>query len=155
MKILYICTHNRCRSILSEAITRQRASDLLDARSAGSQPAGEVHPLTLQYLAKTGYSTDDLRSESWDAYTEWQPDVVVTVCDKAAGESCPLYFGSAIKCHWGLADPSAVGGTEAAIEAAFLDTIETIAQRVAQLQEVASLPASQWQAALNNLVASH
>ena len=151
MKILYICTHNRCRSILSEAETRERANGVLEARSAGSQPAGEVHPLTLQYLAQAGYSTSGLQSESWDAYEQWCPDVVITVCDRAAGESCPLYFGSAMKLHWGLADPSVIDGTSAEREAAFVAAIEMIEQRVDALQQVAQRPEAEWSAALANL----
>ncbi len=152
MKLLYVCTHNRCRSILSEAVTRSRAGSLIDVRSAGSQPEGEVHPLSLKYLQQTGYDIDGLVSESWDVYAGWAPDVVITVCDRAAGEACPLYLGSAIKLHWGLEDPSALGGTAEQIEAAFLSTITCIEQRVDQLITVAQLPPTQWQSALAILV---
>lgn len=137
MKILYICTHNRCRSILSEAITRQRAGDLLDARSAGSQPAGEVHPLSLRYLAQRGYRTEGLQSQSWDAFEDFAPDLVVTVCDSAAGEACPLYFGKSLKVHWGLSDPSKIEGSEAELEQAFMACIDEIERRVDQLIELA------------------
>ena len=152
MKILYVCTHNRCRSILSEAVTRSRAGSLIDVRSAGSQPVGEVHPLSLKYLQQTGYNIDGLASESWDAYVEWAPDVVITVCDRAAGETCPLYLGSAIKLHWGLQDPSALSGTEEQIEAAFISTIKCIEKRVDQLNTVAQLPPAHWQSALSSTV---
>ena len=152
MKILYICTHNRCRSILSEAITNQIAGDVIEAKSAGSQPAGVVHPLSLKYLAQTGYGIDDLISQSWDDFEGFQPDVVVTVCDSAAGETCPLYFGSAIKLHWGLEDPSVLRGPENEIAAAFLSTIQCIEKRVDQLSTVAQLPSVQWQSALFTLV---
>ncbi len=133
MKILYICTHNRCRSILSEAITNQRADGLLDARSAGSQPAGEVHPLSLRYLAQRGYRTEGLQSQSWDAFEDFAPDLVVTVCDSAAGEACPLYFGKSVKVHWGLSDPSKIEGSEAELEQAFMACIDEIERRVDQL----------------------
>ena len=119
MKILYICTHNRCRSILSEAITNHRAAGALIARSAGSQPAGEVHPLSLKYLAEAGIPTRGLKSQSWDEFEDFAPDVVITLCDSAAGESCPLWFGKAIKLHWGLEDPSKLSGDESAIAAEF------------------------------------
>ena len=151
MKLLYVCTHNRCRSILSEAVTRSRAVSTIDARSAGSRPAGEVHPLSLKYLQQAGYDIEGLVSESWDAYAEWAPEVVITVCDRAAGESCPLYLGSAMKLHWGLEDPSALDGTETQIEAAFLSTIKRIEQRVDQLNTIAQLPPTQWQSALSML----
>lgn len=133
LKILFICTHNRCRSILSEVITNALANDRIIARSAGSQPAGEVHPLSIKYLHKSGYETNNLTSNSWDEYEDWQPDVVITVCDSAANESCPVWFGDTIKVHWGLADPSRIEGSEEDIERAFLNTIDAITSRIEQL----------------------
>jgi arsenate reductase len=137
MRILYICTHNRCRSILSEAITNQIAGDVINAKSAGSQPAGEVHPLSLKYLEQNGYAIDGLQSQSWDDFEDFQPDLVVTVCDSAAGETCPLYFGNNLKVHWGLNDPSKVEGDEAQVEQAFLNCIDEIAERVKKLRHIA------------------
>lgn len=139
MKILYICTHNRCRSILSEAITNHRAEGALTARSAGSHPTGEVHPLSLKYLAESGIPTTGLRSESWNDFEAFAPDLVITVCDTAAGESCPLWFGNAIKLHWGLADPSKLRGDDEEIARAFRSTIRTIEKRVDALIVVAKL----------------
>jgi arsenate reductase len=137
MKILYICTHNRCRSILSEAITNQfsdgKAAHKIIAKSAGSQPVGEVHPLSIKYLREVGISTDGLCSQSWDEFEDFAPDLVVTVCDSAAAETCPVWFGKSLKVHWGLADPSKLQGTEAQVAEAFIDTIEQIKQRVQQL----------------------
>lgn len=138
MKILYICTHNRCRSILSEAITNSIAGDVIEAKSAGSEPSGLVHPLTLKFLEQTGYSSQNLHSQSWDEFQDFQPDIVVTVCDSAAGESCPLYFGNSLKVHWGLPDPSKVMGTELEIEQAFLACISEIANRVNKLKQLAA-----------------
>ena len=140
MNILYICTHNRCRSILSEAITRQKATGAINAMSAGSQPSGEVHPLSLKYLAETGYNTDNLTSKSWDNLGDFIPDVVITVCDQAAGESCPLWLGNTPKLHWGLTDPSKLDGTDEEKHEAFLATIAEIEQRVDKLIEIAKLP---------------
>ena len=137
MKILYICTHNRCRSILSEAITNQLANGLIVAKSAGSQPSGEVHPLSLKYLAESAYSTEGLISQSWDDFESFEPDIVVTVCDSAAGEACPLYFGKSLKVHWGLSDPSKIEGDESQIKQAFLHCIDQIAERVKQLEIIA------------------
>ncbi|BDX07198.1 arsenate reductase ArsC [Planctobacterium marinum] len=137
MKILYICTHNRCRSILSEAITNHHAQGIIEARSAGSQPAGEVHPLSLQYLQETGYAVDGLQSQSWDEFEDFAPDLVVTVCDSAAGETCPLWFGKSTKVHWGLADPSKLQGSDEQKKQAFLDCIEQIKTRVQALVEIA------------------
>jgi arsenate reductase len=139
MKILYICTHNRCRSILSEAITNQFSvskkgnAGKIIAKSAGSQPVGEVHPLSIKYLQEVGISTEGLRSQSWDDFEQFAPDLVVTVCDSAAGEACPVWFGKSLKVHWGLADPSKLQGSEAQIAEAFRATIEQVKQRVEQL----------------------
>lgn len=133
MKILYICTHNRCRSILSEAITNHYANGKLEAKSAGSQPVGEVHPLSIKYLQEAGISTDGLTSQSWDEFEDFSPDLVITVCDSAAGETCPVWFGKSLKMHWGLVDPSKLQGTDEELAQAFRDTIEQIKQRVEQL----------------------
>lgn len=136
MKILYICTHNRCRSILSEAITNHLSKGKIVAKSAGSQPSGEVHPLSIKYLLQAGISTDGLSSQSWDEFEDFAPDIVVTVCDAAAGESCPLWFGSSVKVHWGLADPSKLVGTDSAIAQAFNASIKEITLRVEQLSSL-------------------
>lgn len=133
MKILFICTHNRCRSILSEAITNHLAKGRITAYSAGSQPAGEVHPLSLKYLQQRGIATDGLKSQSWDEFESISPDVVITVCDSAANESCPIWFGDTVKVHWGLIDPSKLEGTEAELEAAFYAVMDTIEARVEKL----------------------
>ncbi len=142
MKILYICTHNRCRSILCEAITNKLAEGVIEARSAGSQPAGEVHPLTLKYLSEAGYSTDKLASQSWNMFERYTPDVVVTVCDSAAGETCPVWFGQAVRVHWGLADPSKAGGSEEEKANAFATCIRLIETRVFKLTVLAKLQPS-------------
>ncbi|MGJ8682111.1 arsenate reductase ArsC [Paraglaciecola sp.] len=133
MKVLYICTHNRCRSILSEAITNHYANGKIEAKSAGSQPVGEVHPLSIKYLQEAGISTDGLTSQSWDEFENFAPDLVVTVCDSAAGETCPVWFGKSLKVHWGLSDPSKLQGTDEELAQAFRNTMDLIKQRVEQL----------------------
>lgn len=133
LKILYICTHNRCRSILSEAITNQLGKGRIEARSAGSQPCGEVHPLSIKYLQQAGVPTEGLRSQSWDEFENYQPDISITVCDSAANESCPLWLGQGLKMHWGLVDPSKLTGTDAHIEQAFNECIKHIHDRVERL----------------------
>lgn len=133
MKLLFICTHNRCRSILAEAITNHLSDGSLIARSAGSQPAGEVHPLTLKYLAEAGISTTGLKSQSWDEHEDFAPDVVITVCDSAAGEACPVWFGNSVKVHWGLPDPSRAQGSEAEVRAAFQSVMQTLERRIRAL----------------------
>ena len=130
MKLLFICTHNRCRSILCEAIASQRGASVLHAASAGSAPVEAVHPLTLRYLEERGYSTTDLQSQSWHDLQSFEPDRVITVCDSAAGEACPLWMGEVDKHHWGLPDPSRIEGDEAAIRLAFMTVIDRIEAKV-------------------------
>lgn len=137
MKILYICTHNRCRSILCEAITNHLAGVGMVAASAGSSPVGQVHPLTLQYLREAGVPAVGLYSKSWDELEEFAPDLVVTVCDSAANESCPVWFGSAVKLHWGLADPSKVEGSDEKKAQAFRTCIAEISARAKVLLSLA------------------
>ena len=139
MKLLFICTHNRCRSILCEAIASQRGVGALEAASAGSTPVEAVHPLTLRYLKERGYGTAGLRSQSWHDLKAFEPDRVVTVCDSAAGEVCPLWMGEVEKHHWGLPDPSRGEGDEAAIHSAFMAVIDRIENQVDEwLREIQS-----------------
>nr|WP_136249544.1 arsenate reductase ArsC [Ningiella ruwaisensis] len=153
MKVLYVCTHNRCRSILSEAITNHLAGDRIIAKSAGSQPSGEVHPLSLKYLQEAGIPTQELQSQSWEDFDDFEPDLVITVCDSAAGEACPLWMGSSLKLHWGLSDPSKVEGDEDTIANSFRACIAQITERVKNLRELAgkSLTPSELKSELNRL----
>ncbi|WP_019605345.1 arsenate reductase ArsC [Teredinibacter turnerae] len=146
MNILFICTHNRCRSILSEAITNHLARGKLTAYSAGSQPVGEVHPLSLRYLAEQGISTEGLRSQSWNDFASQRPDIVVTVCDSAASEPCPVWFGDCVTVHWGLPDPSKIEADEATVRAAFLAVMQTIEKRINALLalNLADRPRASW-----------
>ena len=130
MKLLFVCTHNRCRSILCEAIASQRGAGFLEAASAGSAPVDEVHPLTLRYLEERGYQTAGLRSQSWHDLEGFEPDRVITVCDSAAGEACPLWMGEVEKHHWGLPDPSRVEGDDEAIRSAFMAVIDRIENKI-------------------------
>jgi arsenate reductase (thioredoxin) len=129
MKVLFMCTANSCRSILSEAVFNHLAPQGFEAISSGSFPKGQVLPRSLSTLQAAGISTDGLYSKGNDAFEGSPPDVVITVCDKAAGEACPVYFGPALKAHWGLADPSEVKCDAASTEAAFQLTLGTIATR--------------------------
>lgn len=139
MKILYICTHNRCRSILSEAVSNHLSDGKIIAKSAGSQPVGEVHPLSLKHLTEAGISTVGLTSQSWNDFEDFHPDIVITVCDSAAAESCPIWFGDTIKMHWGLADPSKLQGSDDDIAQAFRATIDEITLRVKALLNLNTL----------------
>src|SRR5471032_2402336 len=129
MKVLFMCTANSCRSILSEALFNHLAPDGFQAISSGSFPKGQVLPRSLTTLKAAGISTEGLYSKGNDAFEGSPPDIVVTVCDKAAGEACPVYFGPAMKAHWGLEDPSEVTGDEAAVSAAFHSTLARIETR--------------------------
>ncbi len=150
MKILFICTHNRCRSILSEAITNHLSQGELTAYSAGSQPVGEVHPLSIKYLQARGVSTEGLKSQFWDAFESINPDVVVTVCDSAADEPCPVWLGQCAKIHWGLPDPSKLEGTEEEVRDAFFSVMDTIETRTKKILAVdfEHMSATELQAAL-------
>ncbi|MBK5530256.1 arsenate reductase ArsC [Pseudomonas sp. TH06] len=129
MRVLFMCTANSCRSILSEAMFNHWAPAGFTAVSAGSFPKGQVLPRSLSTLERASISTDGLHSKGNDAFEDNPPDIVITVCDKAAGETCPVYFGPALKSHWGLEDPSEVSGDEAQIDAAFRATLARIEQR--------------------------
>jgi arsenate reductase len=129
MRVLFMCTANSCRSILSEALFNHLAPPGFVAVSAGSFPRGEVLPRSLSTLRAAGIDTAGLSSKGNEAFANDPPDIVITVCDKAAGEACPVYFGPALKAHWGLADPSEVKGSEAQIDAAFHATLEHIEVR--------------------------
>lgn len=129
MRVLFMCTANSCRSILSEALFNHLAPEGFEAISSGSFPRGQVLPRSLTTLKQAGISTAGLSSKGNDAFEGSPPDIVITVCDKAAGEACPVYFGPALKSHWGLEDPSEAMGDEAAVNAAFRATLARIEQR--------------------------
>ena len=129
MKVLFMCTANSCRSILSEAMFNHLAPEGFEAVSSGSFPKGQVLPRSLSTLQAAGINIEGLYSKGNDAFQGCPPDVVITVCDKAAGEACPVYFGPAVKAHWGLEDPSEMQGDEAQVEAAFKATLDIITAR--------------------------
>ncbi|MCX2889099.1 arsenate reductase ArsC [Pseudomonas sp. DCB_BI] len=129
MRVLFMCTANSCRSILSEALFNHLAPAGFEAISSGSFPKGQVLPRSLSTLEQAGISTAGLSSKGNDAFEGNPPDIVITVCDKAAGEACPVYFGPALKSHWGLEDPSDVVGDEAQVNAAFHATLAHIESR--------------------------
>jgi len=129
MRVLFMCTANSCRSILSEALFNHLAPAGFEAVSSGSFPKGQVLPRSLTTLQQAGISIEGLGSKGNDAFEGNPPDLVITVCDKAAGETCPVYFGAALKAHWGLEDPSDVTGDDAQINAAFVATLLRIEVR--------------------------
>jgi arsenate reductase len=136
LKVLYICTHNRCRSILSEAVLNKIAGTCVTARSAGSTPAGAVHPMTLFTLSHRGYDTSALRSRSWHDNYGFDPDLVITVCDSAAKEVCPLQPGDGQRLHWSLPDPSKITDDENLAQSAFHLLIDALEIRAAEIRDV-------------------
>jgi arsenate reductase len=131
--VLFLCTGNSARSIIAEAILNKVGTGKFRAFSAGSQPKGRVHPETLQLLRGLGYDTSAFRSKSWGEFAEpGAPvmDFVFTVCDNAAGESCPLWPGQPMTAHWGVPDPAEAKGNPAEIALAFKDAYRMLHQRI-------------------------
>lgn len=129
MNVLFLCTGNSCRSILAEATFNHLAPSGWKAMSAGSHPTGQVHPRSLALLAREGISTEGCRSKSWDNLPQ-TPDIVVTVCSSAAGETCPAYLGPVLRTHWGVEDPAHAQGTDKEIDAAFVAAYRILRARI-------------------------
>lgn len=134
--VLFLCTGNSARSIMAEAVLNQLGGGIFRGYSAGSHPAGTVNPYALDLLQRNRFRTDGLRSKSWDEFA--QPDApvmdfVLTVCDKAAGEVCPLWPGQPMSAHWGVEDPVEFQGTEEEKHRAFASVFMTLRTRVALL----------------------
>lgn len=129
MNVLFLCTGNSCRSILGEATFNHLAPTGWHAVSAGSKPAGYVHPRSLALLAKEGINTEGYHSKSWDDLPV-TPDIVITVCGSAAGEACPAYLGNVLRTYWGVEDPAHATGTDAEIDAAFMSAYSILRKRI-------------------------
>lgn len=131
--VLFLCTGNSARSILAEAILQSEGKGRFNAYSAGSNPAGKVHPYSLDLLKIMGHPIDNLRSKNWDEFSTADAprlDFVFTVCDNAAGETCPVWPGQPITAHWGIPDPAAVIGSEAEKRAAFTEAYRMLFNRI-------------------------
>ena len=141
--VLILCTHNSARSVLAEAMLNHWAARLgkdVRAHSAGSAPSGRINPFALEALANAGIDTGGYRSKSWDEFSADGPpplSIVITVCDSAAAEQCPVFFGGSggqpVKVHWGYPDPSNAEGGEAGQRRAFELTRQALGYRMLQL----------------------
>lgn len=130
-RALFLCTGNSARSILAEALLNRDGAGRFRAFSAGSFPKGAVHPMALEVLRERGVSTDGLRSKSWDEFAgpdACQIDFIITVCDNAAGEACPIWPGRPMTAHWGIEDPAAVEGPGQ--QAAFTTALRRLESRI-------------------------
>ena len=130
--VLFLCTGNSARSVMAEAILNRIGRGRFKAYSAGSHPAGRVNPFTIELLQKNRHSVEGLRSKAWDEFAKSDApamDLVITVCDAAAGETCPIWPGHPITAHWGFEDPAAFEGTDAEKRAKFKEVYQQILTR--------------------------
>jgi arsenate reductase (thioredoxin) len=137
--VLFLCTGNSARSILAECLLNHWGRGKFRAYSAGSFPRGEVNPFALDLLRRLNLPTDGVRSKSWDEFAQSDApglDFVITVCDAAAGEVCPIWPGHPVTAHWGLPDPAAVQGTETDKVAAFRETLRALEDKIKPFVEL-------------------
>jgi protein-tyrosine-phosphatase len=133
LNVLFLCTGNSARSIMAEAILNRLGAGRFKAYSAGSHPKGQVHPYTVQLLKSLNYGTSFARSKPWDEFakpTAPKMDFVFTVCDDAAGETCPVWPGQPMTAHWGIPDPAAAEGSEAEKHLAFAEAFRMLNNRI-------------------------
>ncbi len=131
--VLFLCTGNSARSVIAECLVNRHGGGRFNGYSAGSQPKGEVHPLTYWILQQNNYPTDELRSKNWSEFSgPGAPamDFVFTVCDSAAAESCPVWPGHPVTAHWGIPDPAAVDGPDPQQRAAFREAYRELENRI-------------------------
>lgn len=129
-RVLVLCTGNSCRSVMAEALFNHWGNGDIEAVSAGSNPAGYVHPKSIEALQRHGINPGSPRSKSWDEFAGQSFDLVVTVCDAAAAESCPVFLGAAKKLHWSTPDPAKARGTDAEIDAAFDEAFNMLKEKI-------------------------
>ena len=131
--VLFLCTGNSARSILAEALVNHWGAGRFRGHSAGSFPKGQVHPFALDLLRSLGMPTEGMRSKSWDEFARADAprmDFVITVCDQAAGETCPIWPGQPVTGHWGVFDPAAIDGPEHVRRQAFRDAFHVLESRI-------------------------
>jgi arsenate reductase len=134
--VLVLCTGNSCRSVMGEALVNRLGGGRFKAYSAGSNPIGRINAGALATLARHNLPTDGYTSKSWEALEGVDFDILIAVCDSAAGETCPVYLSSAIRTNWGVADPGHVEGTPEEVIAAFEATFATLKHRITRLVEL-------------------
>jgi protein-tyrosine-phosphatase len=142
LNVLFLCTHNSARSVMAEALLAVLGNGRFHAYSAGSMPSGRVHPFAIAKAQEIGYRPGEFRSKSWDEFAAAgapHMDIIITVCDDAAGEVCPVWPGNPATAHWGFPDPSRAEGGEAGQRAAFDKVFIAIRRRIELL---ISLPAN-------------
>ncbi len=128
--ILVLCTGNSCRSVMAEVLINHMGEGQYKAVSAGSFPAGYVHPKSIEILERHGINAGEPRSKSWDEFANQNFDLVITVCDQAASESCPIFLGNYQKKHWSTPDPAKAVGTDDEIDQAFDDAFQMLKERI-------------------------
>lgn len=133
INVFVICTGNSCRSVMGEALFNHLGKGRIKAFSAGSHPIGRINQGALATLKRHSLPVDGYQSQSWDEFEGQPMDIVITVCDNAAGESCPVYLSSAAKVHWGLVDPGHLKGAEEEVIAAFDRTFGILEQRIIKM----------------------
>ncbi|MDP1646544.1 MAG: arsenate reductase ArsC [Thiobacillus sp.] len=154
--VLFLCTGNSARSILAESLLNNLGKGRFRAFSAGSQPAGQVNPFALELLEKNHFPTGALRSKPWGEFAQPdapQLDFVITVCDNAAGEVCPVWPGQPITAHWGIPDPAVVAGSDEAKRHAFVDAMNQLQRRICMFVSLpfATLDAMKLQQAVRDI----
>ncbi|MBT5186060.1 MAG: arsenate reductase ArsC [Kordiimonadaceae bacterium] len=133
MKILYLSTYNVSRSILAESITRKFQKNNIKAGSAGSHHRDDIEPVAYRVLKNQHYSSENLVSKSWDKFLNWEPDIVITLCNKILKEKCPAYVGKSVHVHWGLPDPALQAGN---MEENFTKTFKILDQRIKKVLDI-------------------
>ena len=128
--VLVLCTGNSCRSVMAEALINQLGRGRYKAVSAGSFPAGHVHPKSIETIERHGINAGEPRSKSWDEFANQKIDLVITVCDQAASESCPVFLGNYQKKHWSTPDPAKADGTDEELDKAFDDAFQMLKDRI-------------------------
>ena len=151
LNVFVICTGNSCRSVMGEALFNHLGQGRIKAFSAGSHPIGSINTGALATLKRHGLPTEGYKSQSWEEFEDQPMDIIITVCDNAAGETCPVYLTKAVRAHWGVSDPGHVEGTEEEKIAAFEHTYRTLELRINKMLALPleTMPPEQLTAELN------